>query len=83
MYPYTYFQSLADLKQCRSFPPYEAFRTETKGDVDREQYDRTKAEFERRINLTSNDAEKWTSFEDFLRFYNGKLSVCYTFLIFF
>ena len=71
MYPYEYFQSLSELKECRTFPPFDAFRTDMKGDVCREQYDVTKAEFERRMNLSSDDPEKWTSFEDYLRFYNG------------
>ena len=71
VYPYTHFQSLAEIKECRTFPPYEAFRTEMKGDVDMDQYIHTKNEFDRRMCLPSSDPERWNSFEDYLRFYNG------------
>ena len=71
VYPYSYFQSVEEMKNTSSFPPLSGFRTDLKGDCDPELYKKAKSEFDRRISLDSNDSEKWTSFVDYLKYYNG------------
>ena len=70
VYPYEKFSSIEEIRNCKVFPPIEEFKTTLKPTVDEKVYLSCKSEFERRMNLPLNHAEKWTSFEDYLKFYN-------------
>ena len=61
------------MRACTEFPPYDSFKTCLKGDVDKNVYNKNKAEFDRRIALPDGHNEKWSNFVDYLRYYNGKL----------
>jgi len=73
VFPYELFQSIEEIRACTKFPSYDEFSTSMSKDVDREVYDLNKTEFDRRINLPVGHSDKWKSFEDYLRYYNGKL----------
>ena len=70
VYPYEKFKSIQQIRQTIVFPSIDEFKTLLKPQVDEEIYTNCKNEFERRINLPSGHEEKWTSFEDYLKFYN-------------
>ncbi len=72
VFPYEHFQSIEEIRQCRVFPAIAAFSTQLKGDCDESNYTSCKAEFDRRMSLPNGHPEKWQSFEDYLRHYNGK-----------
>ena len=59
------------MRTCTQFPPLDSFKTRMKVDVDRNVYDKNKAEFDRRIALPNGHPEKWSNFIDYLRYYNG------------
>lgn len=72
VYPYEYFQSVETIRNCTTFPAYQHFATSLSRDVDKTVYDINKTEFERRMLLPVGHDDKWHSFEDYLRYYNGK-----------
>ena len=74
VFPYELFQTVEQIRACTVFPPYDSFTTCLKGNVDEKIYEESKNLFEHRLNLPDDDPEKWTSFEDFLRYYNGIFS---------
>ena len=71
MFPYELFQSIEEIRECKQFPTYEDFFTSMNKEVDRKVYELNKVEFDRRINLPAGHNEKWNSFADYLRYYNG------------
>ena len=71
VYPYELFQGVEEMRTCKQFPAYESFRTRMKGDVDKNVYNKNKAEFDRRIALSDDNPEKWHNFIDYLKYYNG------------
>ena len=70
VYPYEKFGSIEEIRECHVFPPMTDFMTVLKPNIDQEVYLKCKEEFERRMNLPNNHSEKWSSFEDYLKFYN-------------
>ena len=70
VYPYEFFDSIENIRACKTFPPAEVFRTTLKGDIDMAIYDKCKLEFERRVALPVDNSEKWQSFECYLKYYN-------------
>ena len=70
VYPYTLFQTLDEIKNCKVFPAAEDFKTELKSSVDIVVYNKCKKLFEEKMALPVDDPKKWNSMIDYLRFYN-------------
>ena len=70
VYPYEKYESIDQIRAETEFPPIDDFRSILKPEVDEEVYINCKNEFERRMSLPSGHEEKWTSFEDYLKYYN-------------
>ena len=70
VYPYERFASIEEIRQQIEFPPITEFATSLKQDVDIDVYDSCRQEYERRLRLPSGHPDKWSTFEDYLKFYN-------------
>lgn len=72
IWPYSFFGSVEEIQNCRKFPEYECFQNQLnpKKTPSIEDYERAKAEFERRQKLNSGDPEKMETMVDWLRYYN-------------
>ena len=70
VYPYEKFSSIEEIRSQVQFPPITDFVSTLKHDVDEEIYHSCKAEYERRRTLPSGHPQKWSSFEDYLKYYN-------------
>jgi len=71
LYPYEFFTNVSDIRRCTQFPAYEDFTSTLKGDCDRKLYNASKLKFDTHMLLPEWHADRWTSFEDYLKFYNG------------
>ena len=71
IYPYEHFSSIEQIRECKNFPPIEAFYSSLKlSCVSESEYQSSKLEYERRQNLDSNDINHWSSMECYLKHYN-------------
>ena len=71
IFPYSLYNSIEEVEQATEFPPYEAFYSElTQSNVNREEYNDARNEFERRKRLPSNHPEKMNTMKDWLKYYN-------------
>ena len=71
IFPYSYYSSIEELEAAVDFPPYKAFYSElTESNVDRDDYEQSKAEFYRRKALPTDHADQMKSMKDWLRYYN-------------
>ena len=70
VYPYERFASIEEIRQQIEFPPVTEFATSLKNVVDVDVYDSCRSEYERRLHLPSSHPDKWSTFEDYLKFYN-------------
>ena len=70
IYPYELFKSIEEIRNCKTFPPIEKFKTSLKPQVDVTLYTECKKLFDEKMSLPDSDPEKWSSFEDYLKFYN-------------
>ena len=71
VFPYEFFQSIEQIEEMESFPPYEAFYSSLKNqNITIEQYQDAKQTFDSHINLPIGDKNRWCSMKDFLKYYN-------------
>ena len=70
VYPYEKFGSIEEIRRQTVFPAIDEFTTMLKGSVDVDLYNECKKEYDRRCSLPSGHIQKWSSFEDYLKFYN-------------
>lgn len=71
IFPYSFFHSIEELRNCTDFPPHSAFYSELKNkNVSVVEYETAKNEFDRRKALLSSDPEKMISMSDWLAYYN-------------
>ena len=70
IYPYELFESIEQIRNCKTFPPIEKFKSALKSEVDVEVYTECKNLFNEKMSLPDSDPEKWSSFEDYLKYYN-------------
>lgn len=71
IFPYQFFSSVEELKECTEFPPINAFYSSlTKKTVEQDIYDRTKAYFDYCKSLPNQHPEKMRHMGDYLAFYN-------------
>ena len=70
LYPYEHFKTVAEIRACTVFPKYEDFNSTLTGMCDHQQYMDAKREFDRRMDLPAGHEDRWTSFEDYLKWYN-------------
>ena len=70
VYPYEKFSSIEEIRAQIEFPPITDFVTSLKLTVDEDVYNECRNEYNRRLRLPSNHPDKWSSFEDYLIFYN-------------
>ena len=63
-YPYEYFQSIDEIKQCKIFPDIAVFFTKLRGECNNFFYDTGRKIFEEHMALNDDHPEKWTSFLD-------------------
>jgi len=70
LYPYEHFKTVAEIRACTVFPKYEDFNSTLTGMCDPHQYMDAKREFDRRMCLPAGHEDRWTSFEDYLKWYN-------------
>ena len=73
IFPYQFYSSVQELKSAREFPPLSAFFSSLKNDLtcDEKSYNEAKMMFYEKMNLPEDDPEKWSSMEDYLRWYNN------------
>ena len=75
IFPYQYFSTVEELRECTEFPPIEAFYSSLTGkSVEQDIYDQTKAHFNHCRGLPDGHPDKMRHMGDFLAFYN-KLDV--------
>ena len=70
VYPYERFSSIEEIRLCKTFPPIQDFMTTLKPEVDADVYQKCKDVFDARMALPENHENKWSSFEDYLKYYN-------------
>ena len=72
IWPYSYFQSVEEIKAAKNFPPLAAFTSKLRGNAkpDMQIYIAAKTEFYRRKLLPKSDPDKISSMYGFLKFYN-------------
>ena len=70
LYPYEFFTDVLAIRNCTEFPAYVDFTSTLKGDCDRKLYNASKLKFDTHMSLPEGDKDRWTSFEDYLKFYN-------------
>jgi len=68
VYPYSRFETIEEMKNCTDFPSIEVFNVDKI--TDKDLYDKCKKMFDTRMNLPATDPERWSSFVDYLKFYN-------------
>ena len=72
VFPYQYFFSVAQLKECKEFPPMDAFYSDLKSGLTctDESYKEAKEIYDNRCSLPADNPDKWETMEDYLCFYN-------------
>ena len=72
IWPYTYFESVEQIRACSEFPDRSVFFNDLKQmEMPLADYNEAKAEFYRRKNLPENDPNKIYNMECWLKHYNG------------
>ena len=70
IFPYQYFRSIEQIRECLDFPPREAFWSDLKKSiVSIEEYDTAKSEYNRRRQLAPTDPDYMANFSGWLRYY--------------
>jgi len=69
-FPYEKFSSIYQLQECKQFPMMEDFQTSLGTEIDLELYVKCKTLFDDRMALPDSHPNKWTSFVDYLCYYN-------------
>jgi len=71
VFPYTYFNTVADISQCSEFPAHEAFYSDLKDkNISENAYFAAKVEYNRRKSLPIGHPEKMNNMRDWLIYYN-------------
>ena len=72
IFPYQYYHGIEELRNAKEFPPHSAFYSdlESKLTCTEEQYNEAKNLFNRRMTLSDDDENKWSSMLDYLQYYN-------------
>ena len=73
IWPYTLYNSIAEIRAAKKFPSYTQFRSSLRGGElpDKSLYVKTAREFYRRRLLPKDNPEKFRSMLDFLKYYNS------------
>ena len=72
IWPYTYFDSIEQIKTCSEFPDRAAFYNDLKEvEMNETDYNEAKTEFYRRKNLPENDPDKIYNMQCWLKHYNA------------
>ena len=70
IYPYQYFKSVEEIRQCKDFPPISAFWSDLKNSyVPENDYNDAKMEFYRRRHLDQSDPDYIADFSGWLKHY--------------
>ena len=68
IFPYSLFQTVEEMCECTEFPTIEEFKRDK--EIDTEIYEKCKKLFESRMSLPTEHPDRWSSFVDYLKFYN-------------
>lgn len=71
IFPYSFFRSIEEMRNCVNFPPHQAFFSELRNsNISLSDYTEAKTEFERRRALPSDHPDYMANMVDWLKFYN-------------